>query len=115
MTSFRQREVQNPHFQLPFRLGAVNGGAFVNEQDSVDDVIDCIKAIIAFPIGSRQDLPTFGSPDLLFRKVTNQAISQMQQAIVRWENRAAIVVDGQPIVTDELIQKIMIKVGTADA
>lgn len=114
MASYRQQDVRNPHFQLPFRFGGINGGAFVNEQDSTDDIIDCIKAIIAFPIGSRQDLPTFGVPDLLFKRVDDQVISQVQLAIARWEVRAAITVDGEQVITDELIQRLIMKVGTTD-
>ena len=115
MAAYRQRDVQNPHFQVPFKIGGINGGAFVNEQDSVDDIVDCIKVIIAFPIGSRQDAPSFGIPDLLFRPITEQKIAQVKAAVVRWEDRAMIDVDGAPLLTDELVTKIIVKVGSSDA
>lgn len=115
MTTYRQRDVQTPHFQTPFRIGGINGGAFINEQDSVDDIVDCVKTILAFPIGSRQDAPSFGIPDLVFTPITNQKITQVKNAILRWEGRAPIDVDGAPVVTDELIERIMIKVGVSDA
>jgi len=114
MPAYRQKDVANPHFQLPFRIGGMNGGAFVNEQDSIDDIVDCIKAVIAFPIGSRQDSPTFGVPDLLFRQVNTQLASQVQIAILRCEPRGSLEVDGEPILSDEFIQKLIIKVGASD-
>jgi phage baseplate assembly protein W len=108
---FRQSDVQNPHFRLPFQFGGLNGGAFMNEQDTGDDVLDCIRAIIAFPIGSRHDNPAFGVPDLLFKKQGRGIIQQLRQNISEWEDRADIDTEGYPNVSDASIWQILVKAG----
>lgn len=107
MTTIRQNDVQTPHFSLPFRFGGRNGCAFVNEQDTTDDYVDCIKAILAYPIGSREDLPQFGSPDIVFRELGRDTVAKLIGAVVRWEPRVDI--DGDIRQTfDELVQQMMI-------
>lgn len=117
MPSFKQSDVENPHFQLPFRLGGINGAAFVNEQDSVEDIVQCIEVLIAFPIGSHRNISSFGTPDVLFRSSTSAAVipDQMKTAILQWEERAALDMEGQPILTDELLQQLINRVGVSNA
>jgi phage baseplate assembly protein W len=74
-----------PHFALPFRF--VDGRAVVNEQDSYEDVRDCVRAIVSFPQGSRIELPEFGIPDQTFRENGVDAAS-VRAAVQRWEPRA---------------------------
>lgn len=45
-----------PHFQFPFRRGAVV------EQDTVDHIMSCEAVIVSYPVGLRQDRPEFGWP-----------------------------------------------------
>lgn len=54
-----------PHFAIPFRFGG-NGHAEVVEQDSDEDVLACVEAIVRTPIGARAELPTFGVDDGVF-------------------------------------------------
>jgi phage baseplate assembly protein W len=113
MTEFRQRDVETPHFALPFRLGGINGGAIVNEQDSDSDITDCIKTIIAFPIGSREELPQFGIPDLLFREITTDTVSDVRDAVARWETRVDL--EGEDLPTfDEMVKSILLKARGSD-
>ena len=100
--SYRQQDVTTPHFSLPFRFGGIRGCAFVNEEDSAEDISDCVKGIIAYPVGTRDDLPDFGIPDLVF---SNPSPSTLRDAIVHWEARIDIGVDGTPIITDEQLQQ----------
>jgi len=48
----------SPHFDLPFRF-LKSGGAVVSEQDSFDDVANCVEAICRTPQGFRVDNPDF--------------------------------------------------------
>lgn len=73
-----------PHFALPFRF--VNGRAVVNEQDSPDDVADCVVAIVSCPLGSRVEAPDFGAPDQTFAQTVDR--QQLAAAIRHWEPRA---------------------------
>lgn len=117
MPSFSQAEVQNPHLSLPFRFGGVNGGAFVNEQDSTEDIIQCIETLIAYPIGSHPNVPGFGTPDVLFKSSALAPIipDSLKTAILQWEERARQDMEGEPFLTDDLIQQIVSKVGISDA
>jgi phage baseplate assembly protein W len=108
---FRQSEVENPHLQLPFKLGGKNGGAFVNEQDSYEDIYDCVKAICAYPVGSNVAIPGFGIPDIVFRQITVAGIATALQASLRqWEPRSDTLVVEDPTRYDELVRKISINV-----
>lgn len=111
MATFRQQDVQNPHFRLPLQFGGVKGGALVNEQDTGEDIIDCIKAIIAYPIGSRVDMPEFGIPDLLFRQENATVLQQVRDAVAEWEVRPTVDVSGGPLASDQMILDILIRAG----
>jgi|1185.fasta_scaffold195849_2 hypothetical protein len=117
MPSFKQSDVENPHFQLPFRFGGINGAAFVNEQDSVEEIIQCIEVLIAYPIGAHRNVPGFGTPDVIFKSSALAPIipDQLKTAILQWEERAAQDMEGVPILTDELIQELINRVGVSNA
>lgn len=114
MATFRQQEIQNPHLRLPLQFGGVKGGALVNEEDSGEDIIDCIKAIVAFPHGSRHDMPEFGIPDLLFQQQNLDMIGQLREAISEWEDRHDIEVSGEPNVSDQQILDILVKAAAGE-
>jgi len=111
MGKFRQQDVQNPHFSLPFRFGGLNGGAMMNEQDSGEDIVDCIKVIVAYPIGTRADMPEFGIHPLLFEEWNESLIEQIRSAIEIWEERAVTDVDGNFSLTDEMLWSIVVRAG----
>ena len=114
MASFRQNDVRNPHFQLPMRFGGINGGAYMNEQDSGEDIVDCVKAIIAFPVETREDMPEFGIPDLLFQNYSPLVVAQVRAAIEQWEARAVFDVDSDFNLTDPAIWGLLISAGVSD-
>lgn len=58
--------VRIPHFALPFRF--VNGAAAVNEQNSPEEIRDCVAAIVSYEIGSRPERPDFGVEDEVFEE-----------------------------------------------
>lgn len=115
MPNVKQRDVQNPHFRLPLRRGA-NGMALVNEQDSSEDIIQCIEVLIAYPIGANWMLPTFGTPDVLFKTTGGQegVPDQLKTAILQWEARAGMEFGGVPLLNDELLQELVNRVGVTD-
>lgn len=87
-----QRDVETPHFSLPFQFGGIGGGALCNEQDTSEDVADCVKTIIVYPIGFRDDLPDFGSPDVIFKMIsTASIIDRLEGVIGVWEPRARML------------------------
>jgi phage baseplate assembly protein W len=52
--------VTTPHFDLPFRFGG-----YV-EQGSVRDLANCVYMIVSTPLGYREEVPNFGTPNLSF-------------------------------------------------
>jgi phage baseplate assembly protein W len=82
--------VDVPHFALPLRLDGT-GGFAVLEQDSVDDVAQCVAVVLATPVGSRAEAPTFGVPQVEFTSTV--PAEDLVEAVVEWEPRADLDVD----------------------
>ena len=49
-----------PHFSVPLTLLS-NGQFAVNDQDSIDDLAQCVAACLATPVGSRMEVPDYGT------------------------------------------------------
>lgn len=77
-----------PHFDLPFRF--VNGKAVEVEQDTVEDIVVCIEALLRTRPGQRLDLPTYGTPDPLFQGAD---ADDLLNVIQEWEPRANIAIE----------------------
>lgn len=82
--------VQVPHMQWPFRMGGVNssGIAFV-EQDSPEEIEQCVALVLVTRPGDFPDEPTLGLIEPAFRQ---GGVSQadIEAAVHRWEPRAQI-------------------------
>lgn len=87
--------VQNPHFDLPFRFKGSTGNAVVVEQDSFDDVANCVEAICRTPYGFREDSPTFGFPQV---ELTNQPVisADVESIVAAQEPRASLMFSEVP-------------------
>jgi len=99
--------VENPHFDIPFVLYST--GAPVVEQDTFEEVANCVETIIRTPYGFRDDAPDFGFPDLELR--TQPIVSQEVQEIVdQQEPRATTFMYEIPDFYDVLIDRITVEV-----
>ena len=96
-----------PHFDLPFQLGPA--GANVVEQDSLDDIANCVIAVALTHIGFRELAPTFGVPDFGLRKQPLGA-DDINNWISNQEPRAALVVEERQDRVDQLVDYINIGV-----
>lgn len=92
--------VSIPHFALPLRY--LNGSAQVNEQDSLDDIADCVYAICVTDPGDRTDLPDFGLLDMTFGQEPLSA-GAAQNQIEQWEPRAQILITLAPDQYDQAV------------
>lgn len=81
--------VTTPHFALPFSLS--NGQAAVVEQDSPDDIANCVEAVLRYTPGWRFADPEFGVSDQTFRRDLD--LDEIRGQIARYEPRAAETVD----------------------
>jgi phage baseplate assembly protein W len=97
----------SPHFSLPFRF---TPQAAVTAQDSVEEIVDCVLAILLCPTGYRVELPEFGIDNPVF---TTQPVDvdALRTAIALWEPRAAAVLDSNPDALDALIAHVTALVG----
>lgn len=55
-----------PHFSFPFRVES--GEVAAVEQDSVEEIEDCVEAVLRTIFGTRIDAPEFGIPDETFEQ-----------------------------------------------
>lgn len=78
--------VEIPHFSLPFRRD-LNGRAVVVEQDSDEEIVDCVEVLLSTEKGSREEIPEYGIPDQVFRQ-NGADLAQIGASIDRWEPRA---------------------------
>lgn len=96
-----------PHFSLPFRFATPQ--AATTEQDSLDEIADCCYAILVCPRGFRVELPEFGLPEQTF-SMPAPDLDEIRDAIVTWEERAAVLLEQHPDELDELIARILVDV-----
>lgn len=79
--------VEIPHFALPFRI--VAGQAVVNEQNSPEEIRDCVAAIVSYTVGSRPERPNFGVEDETFEEGGADPAVYLA-AVARFEPRADV-------------------------
>lgn len=99
-----------PHFAFPFQL---QGSSFaVVDQDTSDEIIQCVEVLLGTRTGQRVELPGYGIDDPLF---TDQLDAQgILNAISDWEPRAVVTLDGEIDDTDELVEHIRVQVAGGD-
>lgn len=97
--------VRVPHFDLPFRF--IGGSASVVEQDSEEDIANCVETIIRTPYGYRvQDYtPDFGilQPTFEIQPVDTELI---KSTILVQEPRADILITEHSDRLDRMIDNI---------
>lgn len=96
-----------PHFSLPFRFATP--AALVNEQDSLDEIADCVYAILVCPIGFRVESPLFGTVDQTFAMPAPD-LDMIRNAVETWEPRAVALLAERPDLLDELVARIEVLV-----
>ena len=96
-----------PHFALPFHFAS--GGAAVVEQDTADEILTCVLAVMLCPRGFRVELPTFGVPDPTFTERTASA-DVIEAALAEWEPRSQELVTSEPDSLDALISHVLVRI-----
>lgn len=98
-----------PHFDLPFKFQGDH--ALVVEQDSLDDVANCVEAVLLTRVGQRPEAPTFGTPDFTFN-VQPIGADYVQDLISSQEPRAHVLMTEAPDRYDNLIARVTIDLTT---
>ena len=100
-----------PHFDFPFRFETHQGGLTASEveQDSIEDISNCINVICLTPLGWFAESPNFGLPDLTFNQQPLN-VSELSGVIVEQEPRAVLIIEEAPDRYDELVARIKVQV-----
>ncbi len=88
--------------KVPFRF--ISGRADTVEQDSTEEISQCVSAILSTEVGSRHEKFNFGIPDLTF--TTDIDDSVIYEAIRFWEPRAEFHLSDEEI--EDLTYRIRI-------
>jgi hypothetical protein len=87
----RSKDVLTPHIAIPFTMLAWGvGGVDVNEQDTLDDVYDCVQAVIRCPEGYRPELMAFGISDQTFSQ-NEIDLGEIDDKVRVWEPRSDVL------------------------
>ncbi len=68
----------NQHFDFPFRFTGVGSHALTVEQDSDEDIINCVHAATLTPVGTRFYVPQFGITDPTFSTNRDLLAAELQ-------------------------------------
>lgn len=103
--------VVTPHFNFPFALSG--SSVSVVEQDTIDDIINCVEVALLTHVGYRPEAPRFGVPDFAFLK---QPIGRdyILQILQTQEPRAALAIQESPDPFDQLIDRILVEIGVKE-
>lgn len=98
-----------PHFSLPFDFEEVGGVKRVAEleQESLEEIVACVEAILRIPRGWREELPEFGISDPVF---TNPDYEDLRRTVGDWEPRAEVELEGGIDPFDEGLSRARIQV-----
>lgn len=79
-----------PHLAFPMRMAGRN--VAVNEQDSYEEVRDCVNLIIRTDLGARITMPEMGTVDPTFNDFRVIA-GQIEDTVAQFEPRADIDIE----------------------
>lgn len=80
------------HFRMPFRVDG-NGQPETIDQDSLEDIAQCVRTVVRTPVGARNELPQFGIPRLEFSSPI--PLVPMLTALYTWEPRVAAIISAR--------------------
>lgn len=81
---------KTPHFKTPFQI--VDGKVAEVEQDSQEEIEQCVVAILRTPVGTRIENPELGIPDEAFEQLgPNPSAEPYLSILEEFEPRARLV------------------------
>lgn len=98
--------VETPHLRFP--LEVLDGRVRVVEQNSIQEVTQCVLACLSTPYGSRQDDPEYGVEAGLFSKQSAHVdITPILAAVEEAEPRARLI---GSVELEQLVRRVVIEV-----
>jgi phage baseplate assembly protein W len=98
-----------PQIAVPFEI-MDSGHVREVEQDSLDEIAISVQNILAYRIGDRVELPTFGVPEPLFRLTSEDVSSILAEHVSRWEERAHILIEERPGDWDNMVRQFIVEI-----
>jgi len=92
-----------PKLKVPLNFSA--GAAAIVEQDSQDEIAQCVVALLRTEIESRVERMEYGIVDPTFRGVVREEIREI---IAHWEPRAELTIEGAEDL-DELVSRTLLR------
>ena len=99
--------VDVPHFKFPFRLASSGTRVMVVEQDTQDEIMDCVEVLIRTEAGERIEAPEYGILDQTFRE-RGVDLGYVLSVIEEFEDRASVQLEEEGIV--DLLHKVRLHV-----
>lgn len=97
-----------PHFEQPFNFGPTGQSPLVCDQESREDILNCVENILRYTIGFREDMPEFGIPDFTFETMPIP-LGQIIDAILKFEPRAAPIVAHEISLIEDMVERIRVE------
>lgn len=101
-----------PHFFLPFQFE--NGSVPEVEEDSLQEVTQCVFAILSYHKGQLFWDPDFGIPEQAFRQ-GGISIDELREAVAVQEPRATVMIDSGEIDLFTMIDLANIRITSVDS
>ena len=98
-----------PHIAFPFKLSASGKNLLYREQDTEDEVIDCVEVLVRTPVGSRLELPGYGVREQEF-SMGGAVKEEIVSACAIWEPRAAVTLEREPELLDGLVDNLRLNI-----
>lgn len=101
-----------PHFAVPFKIGVLGHGAptaMVTEQDTAEEILDCVEVVLRYETGFRQEKPEFGIADQTFVEGVPDT-RRITQSVNVWEPRAETIITANVDELDALISIVRVAV-----
>jgi hypothetical protein len=98
-----------PHFAWPFTLDRNSHGA-VLEQDTDEEIVNCVELICSVPIGELADEPTFGITDPTFELQPD--VNLIAAQVLEWEPRAHVAAVDNTSEEDLTLENIVLNIQT---
>lgn len=92
-----------PQFALPLQL--VGTDLLEREQDTPEEISDCVEVVLRTTLGQRPTLPDFGIADPTF-SLGGADLEALRLAVETWEPRASALLEREPGLLDELVDRI---------
>jgi phage baseplate assembly protein W len=96
-----------PRLAWPLQLAA-NGQLATVEQDSDEDITQCLRAILLHRVGDRTDVPELGVPDLTHGEQPLD-LDGIEEVVRRHEPRVDVLLSTQPDALDQAIADVALQ------